>query len=161
MSAVLNKPSTTNPLTTLVKKFKDAVAPSLRTTIYLARNEEKVVKPFLASIRASYIQIEQAVIVHNHDDTMVATLCSLGFQRSGHILPVSGTIDKIMQMTQSISLCRWYHAEFNIELHLVTKDEWLLVQTAHHVCHSLSSYQVKDTVLFMKVYDSLQSFSPK
>jgi hypothetical protein len=123
-----------NPLSAISRWFNEYVKNGDFNIYFIARNEDRVVKPFLASLHVEYITFGQIILVKDSEQAL-AECKQLGFLSAEDILPKTPEFASLFANTSAVK--RIYHKEYNLELYFIEVSSWPNVLLALELTWSL------------------------
>ena len=115
-----------------VKSFMDA---------FDDRNADSVIYPFMAALvdnDAYYLMPDNYLFV-KEDPGFMEQLDKIGFVPSSDVFPDNGFFKDELERTDTITNRRYYHTDFNIEVHVVGVLDWQRLESAKKIVDDLKT----------------------
>lgn len=155
--SVLTKPAT-GFLNSINQWFKNVNTGSEFTSIYLLRNKDEVVKPFLDSLETPYLNLSPELIFVEVSSSIEAKLDKLQFYTLASVCPKDKTYKTVLGKTEALFVDRIYQKDYNIELFLVEPSDWHNIRLTVAICKDLPIKQGRYFDTFIKIYAKLKFF---
>jgi hypothetical protein len=121
-------------------------------------NIHATVMPFVASLNKPYLELgsDCDVVFLKSDKELVLKLSELGFREASESFPGIRYFAKLLNLTEGLCTSRVYHAEFNIDLHLVDSERmWKNLHVAKIMMDCLEFKNKAYLLNFIKVHNIL------
>lgn len=126
------------------------------TAIYVLRNKEEVVVPFLDSLETPYLKLSQELILVETSAAIQTKLQKLKFASLGSICPSGKTYQAVIGKTHTLFVDRLYQKDYGIEIFLVNKSDWHNIRLTVAICKELKIKAGNYYDTFIKIYTKLK-----
>lgn len=145
-------------LNNLANQYYNFIDRNASVSLYLTRNDDRVVHPFISGLGCAYIQIDQTVIVLSNKPEFLVKLISLGFIATIDTdLTIYNTVKKEYLATNLKGGDRLYSKDFNIEVQVVKDEDWYNVTLANLLTNNLKVSKFTRLQTFLNLYNTLSN----
>lgn len=111
------------------------------TEAFEDRNPDTVIFPFMAALvnNEDYHLLPDNYLFVKEDLGFMEQLDKIGFVPSSDVFPDNGFFKDELERTDTITDRRYYHNDFNIEVHVVSVTDWQRLESAKKIVDDLKT----------------------
>lgn len=130
-----------NPIAYLARRRAQKKEVNSFMEAFEERNPDNVIFPFMAALvdDDNYHLLPDNYLFVKEDSRFIEQLTTMGFVPSQDLFPDNGFFKDELERTQTFTEHRYYHKDFNIEVHVVDAGDWQRLLSAKQIVDDLKT----------------------